>query len=247
MLGYVSKEERDSSKNDVRILLGDGGRVYAASPDVKDEICRVGDCIDSFIEKGLKRYYRFYHKLTEEETGFLVEGVDKTTRYLIKEYNLFCVRIQDRKLQFKLSWPPGAVITFHNNRDPFLNLKSPEDEFITRLPCIGSVENTGYIEEPISIYGDRNSNVYGYVERTGQIVYLAPYYENFLKIGLRPFFKSYVYGSHNNYVCAPMCPYSIKFYQKLAPYALCDLVLEEFINGVRPKSYSDQEHLYPAL
>ena len=230
VLGYIKHTvttvyELEYETDDVVILLGKVGRVYAHTTLFPDQLCRVGDTIDSFLRKGLKRCLYAYvlcKCLQFEVSDPEIEAITTCAEILA---------FRDRHLgeKFELRWPARENILFHHRKDSFHFVSDPEIKSVLADMCFFASFGLKCFSDGarISLYADCSGKIYGFNDNDpdGNLTFIAESFQVFRFVGVRNFYKHHTfYAAQPKWCQKPLCHFSSRFYLKTARQGDCDLL-----------------------
>lgn len=227
LFAYVARGSRSFRQDSPLLLLGEAGRVYAVLPWRKHEIWRVGDNIDSFLKRGLSRMNSF----RDSSTADLVLS-DATPDLLEIGSRAQLLNFRSRNLgrQYHLTWPKGDTLLFSQARDSFHAADrdvAAELKHMSFFATFGPATYSG--AGRVSLYVDKKSRIFAFDDNVGRLMLVAESFTRFLRVGVKPFFKSYVFtaeGYRRRH--RPLCPRSLFFVGKIEYDVAADLLLRTY-------------------
>nr|APO36933.1 tegument protein UL24 [Human betaherpesvirus 6B]ARJ98801.1 U3 [Human betaherpesvirus 6]APO37019.1 tegument protein UL24 [Human betaherpesvirus 6B]APO37103.1 tegument protein UL24 [Human betaherpesvirus 6B]APO37189.1 tegument protein UL24 [Human betaherpesvirus 6B] len=241
VLGYVKKRGEIGSepaywflKGDIVVLLGGAGRVYAHTWLLPQQLCRVGDTIDDFLRKGLKRFY-YAHQLVSS-LQFVVE--DTEVDGVCSCRDVLCFRDRHIGRSFALRWPKNETLLFHRRRDSFVFVRCDEARRRLAEMCFFGSFGYKYFADAgrISLYVADDGRIFGFNDNDedGRPRFVAENFQQFRRIGVIQYYKSYVFRREQpEWALLPTCHLSRMFYQKTWRQADDDLLFVKARNDER--------------
>ncbi|ANC96553.1 tegument protein UL24 [macacine betaherpesvirus 9] len=230
VLGYVkstlsSAYNVEYEEHDIVILLGKVGRVYAHTTLFPDQICRVGDTIDNFLQKGLKRCLYAYFL-----AGCLQFHVpDSEIENVMTCADVLAFRDRHAGEKFVLFWPPKENILFHHRRDTFHFVTDPEIRSVLSNMCFFASFGLKCFSDGarVSLYVDFSGRIFGFNDNDlgGHLIFMASSFQEFRYFGVRNYYKHHTfYADRPQFVQRPICHFSSNFYLKTSRQGDCDLL-----------------------
>ncbi|AGT99203.1 tegument protein [Suid betaherpesvirus 2] len=240
-LGFVS-DDRNVGKNelDVLVLIGSGGRFYAACARTCAELYRIGDTFDSFIFKGLKRFYPIYHHVPE----FAVADADDAMRAVDGVQAVKALRKTHGFRTFRLAWPENEEMVICDTEDDMF-CSNAVKTLLSEMEKFGSFGRRGACRSLwVSLYMHVSGRIFSYDDNIGELTYIAECFHHFLKLGVRGHYKDHcLSGDFSGLRRRVPCPNSEAFLRKTAKFDANDTVLFMYrqrryrLGHVRKESY----------
>ncbi|APZ76233.1 tegument protein [Murid herpesvirus 3] len=248
VFGYVTKDVRNPINSDYRILVGEGGRFYSIDPLNHNEICRIGDTPDSFFKKGMKRFYKFYYKLSEYEIGLSIKLEKKNNLFhTVMSFDMISEFVDAGNIfEIPFKFVHGDTLKFHKKKDSFLETSKINIDLLSNLKCIGSFGPKEFISEGrISLYASKYGCVYAHNDNNGKVIFLAEGYINFLKIGVIPYYKNFTFSLYKKHKPKIPCPKTAYFKRKIYKYSDKDLILLSYLHDNFGCMINDYGYVFP--
>lgn len=237
VFAYVSRAHEPFTSMSPLLLLGSAGRVYAVTPQRRFEICRLGDTIDGFLKRGLRRFEQIYKTLSV----YCVTGAPADFLSLETRSDVLAFRDSNRGRVFSLLWPPGDTLLVEAKVESFHATDAAtalEIREMTAFASFGPAHFSGAAR--ISLYISGGGAVFAFDDNVGLLLCIASDFQQFLRLGVRAYFKSYVFSTAGyTRRRRPLCPHTPTFVMKVEPVAARDLLLaayqrEHYARGFPP-------------
>lgn len=231
-MAFVTDGGRERRPDDPLILLGEGGRVYAVDLREPQKICRVGDTLDGFFKRGLRRWMPIYARigefafsaLTPEAEGFFAL---RDRKDLIR----FADEARAKGLVLKMRWPDGDTLAFDCQAAEVVVCPAPRfRDQVRRMVCFATVgpANFGGAARCL-LYVDEAGQIFMFDDMAVRLHLVADDVVSFARIGVKEFYKTYTFcADAREWRPRPICPHTSTFHAKVALDAANDLLLSMY-------------------
>lgn len=232
LIAFVADTEREWRLGDTLLLMGQGGRVYATDLTRPDMICRVGDTIDGFIKRGLRRWTPMYDIIGE--LAFRVSSPAAEEFVALKnrqELLNFATKARADGLVLDLIWPGKDTIAFNDRVETaHVSVADNAGWAVRRMTCFATAGLACFGGAGrYYLYVDTVGRIYMFEDLMRQLYLLAEDVPSFMRVGTKQYYKSYMfYLRPLEWQRRPVCPHTAEFARKTARDACFDLLLSQY-------------------